>query len=277
MDTLASPTLAVFREPDPTDEDAQGQTIVIPQKPDEPTLVTLTADDDGGVTVDLNPKIPGQKSLGDAKFYDNLAENIDDTALGVLANDLLQGIEDDEQSRQDWLEDRAEGIKLLALKIEKPSSGSGGASAGVDNTSRSRHPMLLEAALRFQANARSELLPTDGPVKVENADGSNTLEGDDLAQCLEDDMNYYMSVTASEYYPDTDRMLLWTAVGGSGFKKGVYVSASAAPRLRERGRGGPLRVQRGDGPSQCRSRDVYDPHAAIRYEADAALEGVSAG
>jgi hypothetical protein len=26
--------------------------------------------------------------------------------------------------------------------------------------------MLLEATLRFQANARGELLPSDGPVKV---------------------------------------------------------------------------------------------------------------
>jgi hypothetical protein len=34
-------------------------------------------------------------------------------------------------------------------------------------------------------------------------------------------MNYYLTNVASEYYPDTDRMLLWVAVGGSSFKK-VY-------------------------------------------------------
>ena len=47
------------------------------------------------------------------------------------------------------------------------------------------------------------------------------MEGDDLAQDLEDDFNYYFTVTASEFIPDTERMLLWTAAGGSGFKK-VY-------------------------------------------------------
>lgn len=220
---LVSPTVAVFREPDPPEDDAdQAQTIVVAPDPDTGVAsLSVEALDDGGAIVDLNPHQPAPKSLKDAKFYDNLAETIAETMLGTLADDLLRGIEDDEESRKDWLEDRAEGIKLLALKIEKPSGNQGGASAGVDNTSRTRHTLLLEAALRFQANARSELLPTDGPVKVENADGGDTREGDDLAQMLEDDMNYYMTVTASEYYPDTDRMLLWTGVGGSGFKK-VY-------------------------------------------------------
>ena len=93
--------------------------------------------------------------------------------------------------RQDWLDERAEGIKLLALKIEKPSGGTQGASAGVDNTSRSRDTMLLEACLRFQATAGGELLPTGGPVKVESKLSRDTLEGDTLAQLLEDDFNYY--------------------------------------------------------------------------------------
>jgi hypothetical protein len=218
---LVSPTVAVWREPDPPEDEAeQAQTIVVPPDPETGAAsLSVETTADGGAIIDLNPHQPKPKSLADAKFYDNLAEAMGETALGTLADELLRGIEDDEESRKDWLEDRAEGIKLLALKIEKPSGNQGGASAVVDNTSRTRHTLLLEAALRFQANARSELLPTDGPVKVENADGADTLEGDDLAQALEDDFNYYMTVTASEYYPDTDRMLLWTGVGGSGFKK----------------------------------------------------------
>lgn len=220
---LVSPTVAVWREPDPPEDDPeQAQTIVVaPAAETGVASLSVETTADGGAIIDLDPQADKPKFLADAKFYDNLAETMSETALGMLGDELLRGIEDDEESRKDWLEDRAEGIKLLALKIEKPSGNQGGASAGVDNTSRTRHTMLLEAALRFQANARSELLPTDGPVKVENAGGDDTIEGDDLAQALEDDFNYYMTVTASEYYPDTDRMLLWTGVGGSGFKK-VY-------------------------------------------------------
>lgn len=226
MAGLVSPTLAVMREgPHPIDQAEDEQTIDIDSSaiaeatPGKPSAVIQFPD--GSVTINLNPQAAPVKSLADSKFSDNLAEALETTALGVLCEELLLGIDEDEESRKEWLDERAEGIKLLALKIEKPSGAQGGASAGVDNTSRTRHTLLLEAALRFQANARSELLPTDGPVKVENAGGEDTLEGDELAQTLEDDMNYYMSVTASEYYPDTDRMLLWTGVGGSGFKK-VY-------------------------------------------------------
>ena len=223
MAGLVSPTLTMMREaPPPAPPDEDEQTIVLdPQQlsPDKDAVVVKFAD--GSVSVNLNPTATQNGDLKDAKFDANLAEKLNDMDLGSLAEELLLGIDDDERSREEWLQERADGIKLLALKIEKPNGNTGGASAGVDNTSRTRHPLMLEAALRFQANARSELLPTDGPVKVENTDGGDVLEGDDLAQAFEDDMNYYMTVTASEYYPDTDRMLLWVSVGGSGFKK-VY-------------------------------------------------------
>jgi hypothetical protein len=42
-----------------------------------------------------------------------------------------------------------------------------------------------------------------------------------LAQALEKDFNHYLTVTASEYVPDTDQMLFKTGFGGLGIKK-VY-------------------------------------------------------
>ena len=207
--------------PSPVEPDEESRDIVLdPAQLSETKSAIVVTFPDGSVTINTNPAEAPKSNLADAKFNANLAESIGTEALSALAEELLTGIDEDERSRAEWLEERAEGIKLLALKIEKPG-GQGASAAGVDNTSRTRHTLLLEAALRFQANARSELLPTDGPVKIENQDGGDTLEDDDLAQMLQDDMNYYMTVTASEYYPDTDRMLLWTGVGGSGFKK-VY-------------------------------------------------------
>jgi hypothetical protein len=80
---------------------------------------------------------------------------------------------------------------------------------------------LLEAVLRFQANARSELLPTDGPVKIREDNNNATDSSDELANDLENDLNHYLTSTAREYYPDTDRMLLMLGFGGTAFKK-VY-------------------------------------------------------
>jgi hypothetical protein len=107
---------------------------------------------------------------------------------------------------------------MMGLKKEDANSPE---AAPMEGMSKVRHPMLLEASLRFQANARSELLPTDGPVKIRVDQSTSSPETDKLAEALENDMNHYLTVTASEYIPDTDRMLLLLGMGGTAFKK-VY-------------------------------------------------------
>jgi hypothetical protein len=88
---------------------------------------------------------------------------------------------------------------------------------------------LLEAVLRFQANARSELLPTDGPIKVRVDMNGSTIETDELAQDLESDLNHYLTDTAVEYYPDTDRMLFMLGFGGTAFKKIYFCPLRGRP------------------------------------------------
>ena len=39
---------------------------------------------------------------------------------------------------------------------------------------------------------------------------------DELAQALEKDMNHWLTGVATEYYPDTDRMLFYVGFGGDG-------------------------------------------------------------
>ena len=154
-------------------------------------------------------------------WYDNLAKEIEDLELSRISDELLRGIEADISTRSDWIEDRAQGLKLLGLKIELPGVQGSSDGAPVEGMSKVRHPLLLEAVLRFQANARSELLPTDGPVKIRDDSNNSGAELDKLASALEKDMNHYLTVTATEYYPDTDRMLFMVGFGGDGFKK-VY-------------------------------------------------------
>jgi hypothetical protein len=178
--------------------------------------------EDGSVTVSLNGPIESAINDGNPDgWFDNLVDRIDDFELARIADELLRGIDDDIQSRKEWIEDRAQGIRLLGLKIEIPGVSSTGDGAPVEGMSRIRHPLLLEATLRFQANARSELLPTDGPVKVRDDANGSTVERDRLADALENDFNHYLTATATEYYPDTDRMLFMLGFGGSSFKK-VY-------------------------------------------------------
>ena len=178
---------------------------------------------DGSITISLDgkPINDNRKERDETNWFRNLVDDIPESTLYTISEDLLRGIRDDLQSRKDWVEDRAQGIKLLGLKIEIPGLQGATDGAPVEGMSKVRHPLLLEAVLRFQANARSELLPTDGPVKVRNDSNDPTLEQDQLANALQKDLNHYLTATATEYYPDTDRMLLMLGFGGTSFKK-VY-------------------------------------------------------
>lgn len=179
---------------------------------------------DGSVSVSLDGKpLDSAKAANDSnlKWFDNLVDKIGDDTLNGIASDLLRAVEQDQESRREWIEDRALGIKLLGLKIELPNVQGASDGAPVEGMSKVRHPLLLEAVLRFQANARAELLPTDGPVKIRNDDNDATLKEDELANDYERDMNHYLTARATEYYPDTDRMLLMLGFGGTTFKK-VY-------------------------------------------------------
>lgn len=188
---------------------------------DPVTGATLVEGEDGSVIINLEPSTGGfGEANSDAEDFDaNLAEQIGEAELSRISEDLLRGIMFDETSRTEWLETRAQGIRILGTTIDQPRS-SIDTTAALEGMSNVRHPLLLEAVLRFQANARGELLPSDGPVKV--ADKlEETGASNELAESLEEDMNYYLTSIATEYYPDTDRLLFLVGFGGCMFKK-VY-------------------------------------------------------
>ena len=198
-------------DPDKLDEDENGKVLSIEHG-------------DGSITISMNGSslVEDEDEDDDSGWFDNLVDKIDAMELQQISGDLMRGIDEDLESRKDWVKDRADGIKLLGLKVELPSIAGASDGAPVEGMSRVRHPLLLEAVLRFQANARSEMLPTDGPIKIRNDNNFATLEDDQSANALERDFNHYLTVTATEYYPDTDRMLLMLGFGGTSFKKVYY-------------------------------------------------------
>lgn len=200
-----------------------GEVTVVSDNPsivnfDATSNTTQIALPDGSVSISLGaPTLPKRSN----KFNDNLAEDLTESELSTIAEKLLLGIASDEQSRASWLENVSNSISLLGLEIKQPRGASVAGATPAEGVSVVDHPLLLEAVLRFQANARGELLPTDGPVKVRN-DGESNVLSDKLAMALEKDLNHYLTKTASEYYPDTDRMLLMLGFSGISFKKGYH-------------------------------------------------------
>ncbi len=173
---------------------------------------------DGSITVDPTGETLREMEGEDDTDHDaNLALKIDNIELGRIAEDLLTAIEDDKQGRSQWLQMRAKTIELLGLKLEDPKADVSTSAMGMA-TSVVRDPVLLEAVERFRANAYAELCPASGPVKVVNF-GGETAQTDDLANHLQKDLNYYLTTTASDYYPDTRYMLWWTGLESGTLKK----------------------------------------------------------
>lgn len=176
---------------------------------------------DGGVVVQLNPPKASADTDDPDKFFENLALNIEGTRLSKIANDLHEAVEADDRSRDGKLQDIARGLDLVGTKLAEPRSDVSDSSGPMDGMSSVTNPLLFEAMLKGWANSQAELLPASGPCKIQD-EGDETEAKGDLAEAFERDMNWYLTVGAPEYYPDTSQMLLWGPYFvGSGFKK-VY-------------------------------------------------------
>jgi hypothetical protein len=179
---------------------------------------------DGGVVIQFNRPGDGDEDPKDddpENFYRNLADGMDDLKLQTIANDLLEAIAADDSSRAQWLANRQKGMDILGIQLKEPQTSSAGDSSNaLDGLSTVTNPLLLEACLKGWANAQAELLPAAGPCKVEDIGSEETEENTQLSEALERGMNAYLTTVAKEYYPDTQKMLLWGVYfSGSGFKK----------------------------------------------------------
>lgn len=176
-----------------------------------PELLTADAEEDD------------QAGTYDADFYANLAEGMDEADLAEVAEELLEGIEADIQSRTTWMANYERGMVVLGLEQKQPKAEATGEGVSVVD-----HPLLLEATILYQSNASAELLPAAGPVKIDNG-GQSTAITDEDAQQLEKDMNQYLTVHRPEYVPDTERMIYQQGFGGLGVKKVFHCPLRRAP------------------------------------------------
>ena len=174
------------------------------------------AANDGSVTVDLTgSKTEVTQSMRDnAPFTSNLAEFMDESALRLLADELLEGIDDDIQSRAEWSKTYVDGLELLGLKIEDVNEPWEGAC-------NVTHPLLLESVVKFQAETITETFPASGPVKTRII-GDLTPEKEAAGRRVQADMNEEIVDVMTEYRLEHERMLLNLPIAGSAFKKVYY-------------------------------------------------------
>lgn len=182
-----------------------------------PEAVTIETED-GGAIVIFNPEFEDE---GEPEFGSNLADYIDDSELGRISQELVTHFDNDIRSRADWEKTYKSGLDLLGLKIEDRSTPWAGA-CGVF------HPILSEAAVRFQSQSIMETFPAGGPVRTKFA-GKITPEKEKQAVRVKDDLNYFLTSRMSEYRSEHERMLFSLPLAGAAFKKVYYDPSLGRP------------------------------------------------
>ena len=191
---------------EPTEVIAEEVTV---ETPDELTVDNIEMTEDGGALV--NPM-----NEQEVEFDSNLAEYMDEKDLQDMSSDLIGDYKEDSSSREEWYDAYAKGLKLLGFKYEDRSQPFQGAS-GVT------HPLLSETVTQFQAQAYKELLPANGPVRVQMI-GKSDPQKEQQAQRVQEFMNYQVMHVMEDFDPDLDQMLFYLPLSGSSFKKVYYDS-----------------------------------------------------
>jgi chaperonin GroES len=177
----------------------------------------MEENDDGTVTVEFSEiEDLDEDSLNEVKeeHYDNLVHKLSEQENLDLAHLIISNVENDQMAQAEWLRTIEMGFDLLGIKLEEKNEPFEGACSA-------QHPLLMESAVKFQSKASNELLPANGPVKTKIL-GDVTPEKEQQASRVKAHMNYQITEEMTEFYTDTERMLLYISLVGSGFKKTYY-------------------------------------------------------
>jgi hypothetical protein len=230
MPPLDSMLDGTIRQPAPLAEpDAEPWSGWADDDKPPPGSTIVEVDDDGKVRVielgrdDTPPRDNG--------FDENLAEREElQGELGIIADDLIQGIEADIRSRSGFIANYTRGLDLLGIANEEPNTHRGAGKGSSRKVSTLRDSTMLESVVKAQSQARGELLPASGPAKVREVPGASE-EDDELASDFEEDFNLALTKGMPEFVPDLDRGLFGFFYGGNMFRYGYHDPITERPRV----------------------------------------------
>jgi hypothetical protein len=151
-------------------------------------------------------------AAGSPEHTQNIAENMEDSELAAISNQLIDLIDEDIESRRPWTDRYRRGMEMMGLLKDEIDDGPfpGSATAVM--------PIISESTVQFWARALSEQVPSDGPVKgkvMGKAAQAQLQRADRVATY----MNHDIMVVDRGWYADHSRMLFALPVQGSTFKK----------------------------------------------------------
>lgn len=146
----------------------------------------------------------------------NIAENLDEDRLTEIGNSVVEGYNDDKQSRWQW-EKKAKEYYDLALQVAKEKSFPWPKASNI------KFPLISIAAMQFGARAYPTLVPSNGKIvqmRIFGADPDK--QKAQRAARVAAHMNYQLTVKMEDWEEDYDKLLTMLPIIGTAFKKTYY-------------------------------------------------------
>lgn len=189
----------------------------------DPRIELIGEEPDGQVfSVDYSD-LPEEEAITEEDFYANLAGRVDPLHLNKIYDEVIQEIEDNESSREQFLQSCAKGIKYLGFESSEEFINSPFQSAcGAFDSSMAT--LLIDC----YANVIGELYPSKGPAKL-HIFGEYNEQIQYEGQAIIDSINHYLTIVDKDYYPDEFRMLWYAIFFGCGVTKTFIDPVLEAP------------------------------------------------
>ena len=185
------------------------EEMTMVELPEESLEVEETSD--GGAII----KMESIAITDGGDHFANIVEEVDQTDLKKLVNDLLTKIERDKEARQKRDKQYEEGLRRTGLGDDAP----GGAQfAGANKVV---HPMLVEACVDFSARFIKEIFPPTGPVKSKILGEQDKIKVA-KAQRKTDFMNWQTTEQMVEFRSELEQLSTQLPLGGGQYMKYMW-------------------------------------------------------
>jgi len=153
--------------------------------------------------------------IQNALSYINIAEELEESKLTEIGEEIGSDVENDDLSRREWLEDHEKWLKLAAQTIDVKSYP-------WQNASNVKYPLMTVSCLQFHARALPALVNSTNPVRArvigKDPDGSKLKRANRVGKY----MSYQVLEEMDDWLDEMDRMMLVLPIIGLCYKKVYY-------------------------------------------------------
>lgn len=164
---------------------------------------------------DQHGEMQGLQLLAFFAEQSNIIEYIDDNTLSLLGQRCRRGLEDDENSIAEWMR----GIDKLKKVAGQETAEKTYPWPGASNV---KYPLILTAALQFNARAYPVIISNDHPALVKTQGEDPYGQKKARADRVSTHMSYQILEEMEEWEGGTDALLLALPIQGHAWKKVYY-------------------------------------------------------